>query len=111
MRIEQLYRPDVITADAGESLATVAHRMWEHRVGAPPILEDEFVIGIISERDLARALAERADPETAVACYVSPVPSCAGAGEDSMRDLLALETWLPVHGPEDGWTEVEAVGP
>jgi CBS domain-containing protein len=139
MRIEQLYRPEVVVADAGEALVVVARRMQEHQVGALPILEDERIIGIVSERDLVRALGERADPDTVVAWYASPVPTCAGLDEDStdvgrrmlelgvrhlpvvrdgrvvgmvsMRDLLALETWLPGRPPANGGTEAAGVRP
>lgn len=123
MRIEGLYRPDVITADAGESLTAVAHRMREYEIGSLAILSDDRIVGIVTERDLVRALAERATPDTPVAWFANPAPSCVGPHEDSaavarrmlelgvrhlpvvgdgevlgmlsMRDLLALQAWVP----------------
>jgi CBS domain-containing protein len=50
MRIEGLYRPEVVTADAGESLAVVAQRMREYEIGSLAILEDG---GIVGDRDRA----------------------------------------------------------
>jgi CBS domain-containing protein len=123
MRIEGLYRPDVITADAGESLAVVAQRMQEYEIGSLAILEDERIVGIVTERDLVRALAARAAPDTPVAWFAHPAPSYVEPEEDSaavawrmlelgvrhlpvvadgkvlgmlsMRDLLVLEAWIP----------------
>jgi CBS domain-containing protein len=123
MRIEGLYRPDVVTADAGESLTAVAQRMQEYEIGSLAILEDGRIVGIVTERDLVRALAERAAPDTPVAWFANPAPRCVEPEEDavvvarrmlelgvrhlpvvgdgrvlgmlSMRDLLVPQAWIP----------------
>jgi CBS domain-containing protein len=51
---------DVVTIDPGANLADAAQLLTEKRIGAALILgADLRVVGIISERDIVRALAER----------------------------------------------------
>ncbi|MBB5159200.1 CBS domain-containing protein [Saccharopolyspora phatthalungensis] len=97
--------------------------MTADHVGALAVLDNDRVIGIISERDVVRAIAEQADPREAKATsFASHKLETASFGEDtrdaarrmldagirhlpvkqghnvvgviSMRDLLAVETWL-----------------
>src|SRR5579863_8865474 len=50
---------DVVTIDPGTNLADAAQLLTEKRIGAALILgADRRVVGIISERDIVRALAE-----------------------------------------------------
>jgi CBS domain-containing protein len=51
---------DVVTIDPGANLADAAKLLTEKRIGAALVLgADHRVVGIISERDIVRALAER----------------------------------------------------
>lgn len=51
---------EVISIEPGASLAAVARLLAERRIGAALILgADHRIAGIISERDIVRALAER----------------------------------------------------
>lgn len=54
-----------VTIEVGvtDSLANVAEQMAENEVGALPILTGGKLQGIITERDLVRAMAEGADPD------------------------------------------------
>jgi Predicted signal-transduction protein containing cAMP-binding and CBS domains len=122
MRIGNVYRPVIFGCRADERLCEVAARMVEKKVGSLAVLEGDQVTGIITERDLAAALAASADPTSVnAAAYASTEVKTAGLEEDSrdvarrmleagirhlpvdregrmvgmvsMRDLLALETW------------------
>ncbi|SDR13525.1 cyclic nucleotide-binding/CBS domain-containing protein [Thermostaphylospora chromogena] len=124
MRIGNIYRPAIFGCRADERLPEVARRMADKEVGALAVVEDNRVVGVITERDLVRAMAERPDPETVrVAEYATTRVETAGLAEDSrdvadrmlragfrhmpvtdrgeligmvsMRDLLAVETWTP----------------
>jgi CBS domain-containing protein len=51
---------DVVTIEPNASLADAAKLLAEKRIGALPILgADRRIVGILSERDIVRALAER----------------------------------------------------
>jgi CBS domain-containing protein len=52
----------LLTASAGDSLVDAAHRMAERRVGAILVMQDERLTGILTERDILRAVgANRID--------------------------------------------------
>ncbi|GGQ20467.1 CBS domain-containing protein [Actinomadura coerulea] len=122
MLVSNVYRPTVFACRADEPLADVARRMIERKVGALAVLDGDRVAGIITERDLAGALASSPDPAAEEAAgYASARVETAALDEDagdvarrmleagirhlpvddhgrlvgmvSMRDLLALETW------------------
>jgi CBS domain-containing protein len=123
MLVEKAYRPGALSCAATDSLPEVARKMAAEHVGALAVLDGNVLVGVISERDLARAVARDADlPETTAITYASRDVLTAGLTEDtsqvarrmldagirhlpvvrdkivvgvlSMRDLLALETWL-----------------
>ncbi|MDA3644295.1 CBS domain-containing protein [Saccharopolyspora indica] len=123
MRVEEVFHPGTLTCDATDALADVARRMTADHVGALAVLDGDRIIGIISERDLVRAIAEQADPrQTTATAFASHQLETAAVEEDirdvarrmldagvrhlpvkrgpavvgviSMRDLLAIETWL-----------------
>ncbi|GIH70713.1 CBS domain-containing protein [Sphaerimonospora thailandensis] len=122
MRISNVYRPMIFGCQADERLPQVARRMTERNVGALAVLEGEQVTGVITERDLAEAMATCRDPVTVTAAaFASTELRTARLDEDtrdvarrmleagvrhmpvdedgrlvgmvSMRDLLAVETW------------------
>jgi CBS domain-containing protein len=52
----------VFTASPGDSVAQVAQLLHQRRVGAMVVVEgDREVIGIVSERDIVRVVAEQGD--------------------------------------------------
>jgi CBS domain-containing protein len=59
----------VFTAAPTETISAVAALMQARRVGALVVLEGEHVVGIVSERDITRAVAE--DGASALATPVS----------------------------------------
>lgn len=122
MKVRALYRPEVLTASPDESLADAASRMQYQEVGSLAVLEHEKLVAILTERDLARALADGVDPaSTPVSEYMTPDPVTVSpeteaadaaatmlnlgvrhlpvveagrvVGMVSSRDLLSLEAW------------------
>ncbi|GAA0517004.1 histidine kinase [Saccharopolyspora subtropica] len=123
MQVEEVFHPGTLTCRSSDSLQEVASRMTAEQVGVLAVLEDDRIVGVISERDVVRAVAQSADPRTATAdAFASHQVHTATFGEDtrevarrmldagirhlpvkqgdavvgviSMRDLLAVETWL-----------------
>ncbi len=122
MLISEVYRPLLVTCQAEDLLPTVAQTLHAEQVGALAVVRDARIVGIISERDLTRALAEETDPRTVTASqYTTTQLEVALLNDDtyqvahqmlqagvrhlpvvddhelvgmvSMRDLLAVETW------------------
>jgi len=54
-----------ITKTASDSLRSVAERMWREQTGSLLIMSDGRLTGIITERDVLRAVALGADPDRA----------------------------------------------
>lgn len=123
MRISQIYRPHALTCRPEDSLLDAARAMLAEQVGALAVLHADQVVGILSERDVLRAVAQGADVATAtVADFASHPVQTALPEEDatqvarrmldagvrhlpvqrddtllgviSMRDLLAVESWM-----------------
>lgn len=78
MKIEHVYVPDVHSCHLHDRLVDAAIRMRRSGIGSLAVVDDAgCLVAILSERDLARALADKADPDVVeVAEY-----------------LLALQTW------------------
>ena len=123
MKIAYLYTPNVVSCRTADTLADAARTLNCAAVGALPVVhEDGRLAGIISERDLVRAVAQQRDPAvTTVDAYASLSVVVAEPDDDSwvvgrrmldagirhlpvvadgqpvgmvsMRDLLAVETW------------------
>ena len=68
--IRSLIRPHrLVTAPPTATVMEVAQLMAQARVGAIPILEDERIVGIFSERDLmTRVIVECRDPSATLVC-------------------------------------------
>ena len=72
--------PNVRSAASTESLVDVARKMKEEDVGSLPVVEDERVVGIVTDRDIVvRAVAERLDPQS------------IRVGEVASRDVVTVE--------------------
>jgi predicted transcriptional regulator len=65
MKIKYLLCPEVLACQRKDSLATAARRMHTGRVSALAVCIGADPVGVISESDLARAVAQLADPQSA----------------------------------------------
>jgi CBS domain-containing protein len=59
--VDDIYRPGAITAAADESLEQTAARLEDKDVSAVVIMDGYRLAGIITERDIVRAVADRRD--------------------------------------------------
>jgi CBS domain-containing protein len=111
-----------VCGDPGQSLVDAAAKMRAHRTSALALLDGEAVVGIITERDFMRAIADGRDPAaTHISEYMTPSPRTIEADKPaaeaaammvkhhvrhipvtdgghligflSARDLLALTPW------------------
>ncbi|CAN5692016.1 CBS domain-containing protein [soil metagenome] len=72
MEIGSLVQRDILTVGPGLSIGEAARRMTARNVGSAIVMMDDGHPGIITERDLLRAMAEKADPDdTPVESYMT----------------------------------------
>lgn len=75
MKVRSLFRQHILTAGPFEDLAEVASRMQYHEVGALAVFEHGTLHGIITERDLVRAVADGVElSRTPVVRYMTADP-------------------------------------
>lgn len=75
MDVRTIYRNGVFSIAASDSLAQAAVRMRENEVSALVVLEHGRCVGIITERDLTQAVADREWAETTpVSTYMTDRP-------------------------------------
>lgn len=77
MKIADVMTSDVMTCRSSDMLSDCATMMKELNVGVAPVVdEDENLIGMITDRDIAiRAVAKGADPNTSsIGDFMSPSP-------------------------------------
>lgn len=86
MKVRTVYHPAVACLGPGASLASAASLMHAGEFGSVAIYEGDRLAGIITETDIAHAVADRRDPAaTNVSEYMSPGLVTAGLDEDSME--------------------------
>ncbi len=63
MQVQEVMTPATVIQARGDSLRAAAARMWRQQTGSLLITEDGRLAGIITERDVLRAVALGADPD------------------------------------------------
>ena len=103
MKLDHLMQTDVITIKPTSHLLAAACSMRAGRVGSLPVVQDGELVGIITERDLVRAMADSADPIAwRVSDFMTPDPAAVSPDDDTeevARRMAALGVrHLPVVG-------------
>ena len=84
MKVDSMSAPLDVVAYAGELLADAASRMRFNDVGCVPVIDAGELVGILTERDLTRALADGIDPnKVEVIEYMTPDPVVIGPEADA----------------------------
>jgi CBS domain-containing protein len=85
---------DVVTVAPDQTVTAVVKVLAQHRIGAVPVVNEKGqIIGIISERDIIRGMAEHADAVLKLAAdklMTRDVETCAF--EDQLVDLMEVMT-------------------
>ena len=63
MQVSDVMTEASVTESAGDSLRAAAERMWHNQTGSLLVTDDGRLIGIITERDILRAVALGAEPD------------------------------------------------
>lgn len=81
--VQELMSSPPVTCPAGISLAEATTLMNDHRIGSLVVTDGDRVVGILTERDLLRAAAGRADPtHEAVRRWMTADPDVLGPREE-----------------------------
>ena len=94
-RLEEIMSREPLVVPPSERLARAATAMQARSVGAAVVVEDARVVGILTERDLARAAAAGADPAgAAVASWMTAAPVTMAPSDEPTQ---ALDRMLDRH--------------
>ena len=86
MEIGPLATPIVVSLGPGHRLIDAARKMHAHQVGSAIVHCEDGAPGIITERDLLRAIAQGTDPEVAVVeDFMTPNAMTASASWDVLE--------------------------
>ncbi len=101
MEVRTLAKHEVVSAAPHDSLIDAASRMQFNEVGSLAVMDGDALIGIITERDVVRAVADGVDPATtAVVGYMTPepvtIPEWADVTEAAATMLRVGARHLPV---------------
>jgi CBS domain-containing protein len=72
--VETIMTPNVLTTDPAARVKDAARRMVERRVGAILVREGERLVGIMTERDVLRAVGSGYDPNAVVSQWMTRNP-------------------------------------
>ena len=84
---------DLLTVAPGDALGDVAKRMVERDVGAVIVLEGSALAGILTERDVLRAVAAGIQDETIVSDWMTRDPETMGPDDTTQHAAV-----LMIHG-------------
>ena len=84
---------DLLSVEPSLTLTEVAKRMVDKDVGAVLVMEGERLVGILTERDVLRAVARGIDDSTTVADYMTRNPETLEPDESTEHAAV-----LMIHG-------------
>jgi CBS domain-containing protein len=91
MNVESIYHPRVVTVQVDERLAVAAARMQDSQVRSLVVVDGRRFAGILTEHDLARAVAEDAEAELAtVGEYMTEQPATVTLDTDIGEAALMM---------------------
>jgi CBS domain-containing protein len=84
---------DLLSVSPGDSLSEVAQRMVDRDVGAVLVMEGAELSGILTERDVLRAVAAGIEDQTVVADWMTRDPETMGPDDTTQHAAV-----LMIHG-------------
>jgi CBS domain-containing protein len=84
---------DLLTVAPGDALGEVAQRMVDRDVGAVLVMEGDSLTGILTERDVLRAVAAGIQDDTIVSDWMTRDPETIGPDDTTQHAAV-----LMIHG-------------
>jgi CBS domain-containing protein len=84
---------ELVSVESGVPLGEAAKRMHEGKVGAALVLDGERLVGIVTERDVMRAVAAASVDGSTVADWMTPDPETVES-----TDTTGQAAVLMIHG-------------
>lgn len=92
MKAGVLAKSPPITISPHDSVRRAAAVMAENRIGFLPIVEGELLVGVVSERDIVRAIAGDVNPDLPVAAIMRREVVAMEYDEDVKKAALLMRT-------------------
>jgi CBS domain-containing protein len=99
MKISKLMTRDVFTCCTHDDLADAAQLMWDHDIGAVPVLDEHArIVGMITDRDICMAAYTRGEPIKTISVLSTMSEHPTTCGEDAeLREVEALMRGHQIH--------------
>jgi len=89
VQLADVMATDVLTVSPDTTLADAARRMIARDAGAAVVMDDGELVGVISERDLMRAIPDACEPDTPVSDRMTR-HVLTGAASTSIAEAMAI---------------------
>jgi CBS domain-containing protein len=100
MTVRELMAKSVVCGDPRGSLVDAAALMRSHRISALAVLDGRSIVGIVTERDLLRAIADGRNPAaTHISQYMTHSPITIDAAEPAAKAAAIMVTHRVRHLP------------
>jgi CBS domain-containing protein len=91
MKLKEIMTAEVLTISPSASLKDAAKKMLKEDVGSLPVCDDDQIVGIVTDRDIAiRGVAQGLDPEHAQVREVMTAEVCACSSESDIEAACEL---------------------
>ncbi len=95
MKVSEVMTPAAVTDRADDTLAEAARKMWQQQTGSLVVTDGDELLGIITERDILKAVATGVPLDTRVSDVMTKEVATAHPGM-SLREAPAImtEKWI-----------------
>ncbi len=90
MIVEDVMTPASVTDSPDETLRAAARRMWQQQTGSLLIMDGERLLGIVTERDLLRAVSRGQDMESTTVHEIMTTELRTVSPDASLHDTARL---------------------
>lgn len=96
MRVAEIMTSATITDSTTGTLRSAADQMWKQQTGSLVIVEDDAIVGIVTERDVMRAVGRGAEPDRTPIAEVMTRDVITAEPDTHVRDAARLmaQHWI-----------------